>query len=99
MPLQMYTTLKSHETDKSKYQSLHVMQTLSSLCAPASHEQVGIQVQKKPPQPATSWRPKGPVCVLRVLQSRGGRGRERERKKGRQKEQKGQGSRGEKTPA
>lgn len=47
MPLQMYTTLKSHEKDKSKYQSLHVMQTLSSLCTPASHEQVGIQVQEE----------------------------------------------------
>ena len=47
MPLQMYTTLKSHEKDKSKYQSLHVMQTLSSHCIPASHEQVGIQVQEE----------------------------------------------------
>lgn len=47
MPLQVYTTLKSHEKDKSKYQSLHVIQTLSSLCTPASHEQVGIQVQEE----------------------------------------------------
>lgn len=53
--------------------------------------------RKQPPQPTTPWRPKGPVCVLRVLQSRGGRGRER--KKGRQKEEKGQGSREEKVPA
>ena len=48
MPLQMYTTLKSHENDKSKYQSVHVMQTLGSPCTSASHEQVGIQVQEEP---------------------------------------------------